>query len=314
MTESTEFTPVVWRPGVASRIVASSFILGFVGLLLWALSSGEVPIPAALVILVMIAMAAFMLYEIVASSVTLGESELVITGWSTQQVERSRVIAATATPEGILVSVEGHHDLNVGYGTAILSTPKQKKQTDEALRTIREWAGVGEIYASSDGAVPSTNVLPSIEPITFKASLGTQVGASVLAVFVILGLVGQRVADGAAVIEWVITLVFLVLASVALYRLATTTITLEQNEITVKKVLGTRRADRSNVSGAFAGNGLMIAVRGQSTIQTLAFRKNFLAILVSKRTRADEVADAINQWAGADATANEWGRSRTPLR
>ena len=298
MVERNEQAPVVFWPTVANKaalpVVASLMVAPF----LWPVLTGRVPVVPSIVIVFISVMFALMVVLSLTTEIRLEEDAIVVSGVNGRRIERSRVVRAEALNRSILVSVEGEASLEIPCQPRSPWTKNNTRAT-ETVEAIHDWAGISEtVLAAPKSELPqdapsrTQAVLATWEPSTLKAA-----GAGLLAVFLWLGL-PVRLSEGSNVVGLVFYVAFVLVASVALFRAATSTITLQENEIIVKGVLRTQRVERSRVHSAGVGpSGLVIGVRGEKPIQAWAVSKGTLSTLSKRETSADGVVDAINNWA-----------------
>lgn len=92
---------------------------------------------------------------------------------------------------------------------------------------------------------------------------------------------------------------FVLMFLTLVFRCLSSTVTLEAEEVIVRGVFTTRRAERSRVLGATPGyDGVIIRVEGGRALRVWAVQKSNLSTWTKTQTRADGVVRAIHDWAG----------------
>lgn len=293
MADQTDQAPEIFGISFAEKVATSVGFFLILSPFVWAAVTRRMPAVPSIVIAAMVVLAAWMLFAWLTTATTLEEDEIVVSGPAERRIKRSRVVHAEALHRSVLVSVEGDMDLEIPFRPK----PRWKKndtRAADAVDAIHDWAGIDNSAPSAPTAEPR----PQTIIYTWGTTRAKKVGAALLATYLVLGFLPTKIAEAPDVARWVLLNIVLVfVGSLALYRAATSTVTLQENEVIVKGVLRTRRASRSRVHGASVGPGLAIWVRGERAIQTVAISKGTFSKLSNRRTTADDIVDVIKDWA-----------------
>lgn len=137
-------------------------------------------------------------------------------------------------------------------------------------------------------------------PRTWGVTRQAQLGVSALVVLFPVGPYLLGVLSGSFGLWPSLTMLpFVLVLLTFVFRCLSSTVTLEAEEIIVRGVFTTRRAERSRVLGAAPGyDGVLVRVEGGSFLRVWAVQKSNLSTWPKRQTRADDVVRAIQDWAG----------------